>query len=87
VSFAKEHLVAQAVEPLNAPVSLSQERFGSVAKAYIECIEDQAIHIVSQRTLYRRAGIDNVATLDTGHSPFFAAPDRLADAIEVVAGR
>jgi pimeloyl-ACP methyl ester carboxylesterase len=84
VAFAKSRLVAQAVEPLNAAVELTAERFGTVPKAFIECIEDQAIHIASQRALYRRAGIDNIATLNTGHSPFFSAPQQLAEAIEAV---
>ena len=84
VAFARSRLVPQAVEPLGAPASLSAARFGAVPKAYIECIEDQAIHIAAQRALYRRAGIDNVVALDTGHSPFFSAPGALADAIETL---
>ncbi len=87
VAFAKARLVPQALEPLTAPIRLSDARFGSVDKAYIECIEDMAIHIVAQRAMYRRAGIDNVATLNTGHSPFFSAPAELAAAIEAVIGR
>lgn len=86
VAFARSRLVPQAVEPLNASLRLSADRFGAVPKAYIECIEDQAIHIAAQRAFYRRTGIRNVVTLNTGHSPFLAAPDGLCDAIEAVLG-
>ena len=82
VAFAKSRLVTQALVPLTDKIQLGDQRFSGVRKAYIECIEDEHIHIVAQRTMYRRAGIDAVATLNTSHSPFFSAPNDLVDAIE-----
>jgi len=77
VNQAREKLRPQNVEVLAHPLALTEERYGSVPKQFIECIEDQAIHIASQRWMARRAQcLTN--SLNTGHSPFFAAPAALA---------
>jgi pimeloyl-ACP methyl ester carboxylesterase len=82
VEFARARMVPQPSAPLGATVALSDAAFGSVAKSYIECTADQAVPIAAQRAMYARAGIDSVVTLSTSHSPFFSAPDLLADALE-----
>ncbi len=77
IEFARERLRPQSAGVFSTPVHLSDGRYGSVAKQFIECIEDQAIHISLQRTMARRARC-LVNTLQTGHSPFFSAPAALA---------
>jgi hypothetical protein len=54
-----------------APLRLTAGRYGSVAKAYIECLRDAVLPIRQQRHLCQRAGCDTVWTIDAGHSPFF----------------
>jgi pimeloyl-ACP methyl ester carboxylesterase len=69
------------------PANLSAERFGSVGKTYIECLEDKAIPIAGQRTMQSHAVFDQVLQLPTDHSPFYSAPELLAEALcEAVAG-
>lgn len=46
-------------------------------RAYIECRADKAITIGHQRMMYRRAGIAQVSSMDTDHSPFYADPTTL----------
>lgn len=84
IALAREKLVPQPLGPFDDALELG-ERFASVPKAYIECLEDQAIHLVTQRASYRRAGIVKVATLETSHSPFFSAPLLLAHTLERLA--
>ena len=78
VALAKMLLVPQSSAPLGAPMALTQARYGSVTRSYIECTQDQAVSIGAQRTMPGRTGCASVHRLDTSHSPFLSAPDRLA---------
>lgn len=82
IQTAQRNLVPQNMLLMNDPVTLTAERFGRIPRAYIECIEDQAIHIVAQREMAKSGNCDPIITLNTSHSPFFSAPVELADAIE-----
>ena len=78
LSMAKNNLVPQATEPLRAKVCLTEEKYGSVPRAYIECLRDRAIPIKMQREMVSDVPCQQVETLDTSHSPFFSAPEELA---------
>jgi pimeloyl-ACP methyl ester carboxylesterase len=60
------------------PVRLSSDAFGRIPKRYIECRNDRAISPVLQRRMHARVTGTTVVTMDTGHSPFYAAPEILA---------
>lgn len=71
-------------EPLAAvmqPVRVTPERFGTVARAYVETAEDQAISLDHQRSMHAILPCDPVITLESDHSPFYSAPCELADAL------
>jgi len=65
----------------HTPVRISPERYGRVPRAYIMCLNDQAAPPERQRRMVERSPCRIVATLPTGHSPFFAAPGDLADVL------
>jgi hypothetical protein len=50
-----------------------------VPKAYIECVQDNAIKIGQQRSMAATAQPIEVHSMNTSHSPFFSAPEALAD--------
>lgn len=77
VAWAIERLRPQNPAAFGTPLTLSPERYGKVSKQYIECIEDQAIHIHLQRVMAQRAGCTLVNSLQTSHSPFLSAPAQL----------
>ena len=80
-------LCPEPMAALMVPVSLSAERFGSVSKVYVECLEDRAIPIAGQRKMQENAVFDRVFQLPTDHSPFYSAPELLADTLcDAVAG-
>jgi pimeloyl-ACP methyl ester carboxylesterase len=79
VSFAKAKLTPQAIAPLATPVSLSDTKYGIVPRYYIECTKDNAISIELQRDMQSASPCKKVFTLETGHSPFFSAPDKLSE--------
>ena len=71
-------------EPLmsfGTPVRTTAERYGRVKRAYIECLQDNAIPIELQRLMREALPCDPVVTLDCDHSPFFSTPDALCDAL------
>ncbi|HSG87809.1 MAG TPA: alpha/beta fold hydrolase [Pseudomonadales bacterium] len=82
---ARAHLVPQAVAPLRDRVVVSERMWGSVPRAYILCTEDRAVSAAMQRLMIERTSCDPVIELATGHSPFYADPDALADALVGIA--
>ena len=74
-------LSAQAMEPFFATVNLSKERFGNIPKYFIETLKDEALSIEIQRIWHQRTKCEAIYSLDSGHSPFFSMPKKLAEAI------
>jgi len=74
-------LVSEPLGPLSSPLAISEARWGSVARSYIECTQDRTIPIDQQRAM--QAGSPGTAriTLDADHSPFLCRPDALAEAL------
>jgi len=74
-------LTPQPIAPLQAPVALSAERFGRCPRDYVLCTEDKAVTPAMQRTLIERSPCERVVEFASGHSPFMARPDTLADVL------
>lgn len=83
IELARERLCPQSLRVFGEPVAV--DRGLDIPRSYIECIEDQAIHLVAQRVMARRGGCAAVLSLETSHSPFFSAPGQLADMLESLA--
>ncbi len=77
VEEAIERLRPQHAGTFDAAVSVSADRLGNITKQYIECIEDQAVHISAQRTMAIKAGCFQINSLRTGHVPQLSAPVEL----------
>lgn len=80
-------LVPEPIAPLGTPLHLTDARFGAVPRHYIECQFDDAVPVALQRTM--REGLDwaSVTSLYSDHSPFLSMPDKLAAALDTIAGR
>jgi len=81
VAFAQSRLGAQSGAPFGTPVQTSAERWGRIPRYYIECERDRAITLKIQREMQRRSPCRQTFSIDTDHSPFFSAPDQLADVL------
>jgi len=79
IATAKANLVPQASEVITAKVRLTDAGYGSVPRVFIECLQDGAIPIETQRQMVAAVACQRVLTMDTSHSPFFSAPQELAD--------
>lgn len=80
-------LVAEPDGPRATPLSLSPDRFGTVPRHYIECLDDRTIPIEDQRRMQALQPCASVTSLEADHSPFLSAPDALADALLALASR
>ncbi len=79
--WAERAISLTSPEPPNiftTPLHLTDDRFGRVSRAYIECKQDNAISLATQRSMQSRLPCKYVITMDTDHSPFFSAPSELA---------
>jgi pimeloyl-ACP methyl ester carboxylesterase len=80
-----DSLVDEPLAPLATPVHLTNDRFGSVDKVYIETLRDQVISPDFQMMMVQRTKVKLVLTINTGHTPFFTQPQLLAWEIEKAA--
>jgi len=67
----------QALAPGVTPVATTAARFGQLWRVYIECTQDQAIPIATQRQMQADVPGAEIFMLDASHSPFFSQPAAL----------
>lgn len=70
---------AEPAIPFGNKVTLTNANFGSVEKAYIKTLQDIVISPGLQDRMIAAAGIRNVYTVNTSHSPFLAQPKAVSD--------
>ena len=61
------------------PISITDEKYGSVPRYYIECTEDRAISPKLQQMMYYETPCKKVYKIKASHSPFFSKPKELVD--------
>ena len=86
IAFARSRLVPESLAAMGAPMHLTEERAGSVPRAYIECLRDGAIVIDTQHSMQAARPCEPVRQIDTDHSPFLSRPRELADHLLSLAG-
>lgn len=77
-------LVPQPAAPFATPVEVT-EAFGRVPRVYVECLHDRAITPQTQKKMYTGLPCREVVSLQTDHSPFFSAPQELAERLASIA--
>ncbi|MBO9575092.1 MAG: alpha/beta fold hydrolase [Sphingobium sp.] len=85
--WAASQLVPEPLGPMVTPLALSDARYGSVPRHYIECTLDAAIPLAQQRAMQQALPCASVTTLVSAHSPFLSMPDKLADVLDSIAER
>ncbi len=87
VALARLLLRPEPRGPARTPIRTTQEKFGSVPRFYIECLRDRCVPHSLQRKMYAALPCEKVLTVDTDHSPFFSAPERLAEHLCSIVGQ
>jgi hypothetical protein len=75
--YALTRLTPEPLKPLATPLKIGA-RFGSVPRAYIECLQDRTVTLPAQRRMQAQLTCDPVLTLDSDHSPFLSHSQELA---------
>ena len=65
--------------PLGTPIAVTEARWGSVPRVYIETAGDKLLSPKMQKQLYTASPCDQVLTLNASHAPFLSMPDALVD--------
>jgi pimeloyl-ACP methyl ester carboxylesterase len=82
---AAAHVTPEPVFGLTTPLALTLERYGSVPRAYIECIRDLVVPLELQLAMQAREPCAIVRTIDTDHCPTYSASELLADTLDDIA--
>ncbi|MFT0859853.1 alpha/beta fold hydrolase [Ancylobacter sp. G4_0304] len=73
--------------PFTAVSKITPERYGTLPRHYIECLEDRGLPLAVQREMQAAVPGATVHQLRTGHSPFFSAPRDVADILLKIASK
>jgi pimeloyl-ACP methyl ester carboxylesterase len=76
--YALARMTPEPLKPLVTPLRVTTPRFGSVPRAYIECLQDRTVTLAAQRRMQADLPCDPVLGLDSDHSPFLSHPEELA---------
>jgi pimeloyl-ACP methyl ester carboxylesterase len=76
--FALARLAPEPLKPLVTALRISEQGFGRIPRAYVECSQDRAITLAAQRRMQAALPCAPVYTLDSDHSPFLSHPEALA---------
>jgi len=83
--YIANNIKAEPLAPLATPVTLSNEKFGSVKKVYIHTTNDHAVSFSLQKTMVKNNGhVSKEYSLSSSHTPFVSMPDKLADVLLTV---
>lgn len=81
IDAIQDRICVEPLQPLQTPVMLSEARFGQIPKMYIECLEDRAILLETQRKMTRETNCE-IVSLPCDHGPFYSDPKSLCDLLE-----
>jgi hypothetical protein len=73
------------VEDLQTQPPYSEERYGSVRKAYVVCTEDLAIVERYQRWMMQNSSVDEVKEIAADHMVMLSRPDELVRCLRDIA--
>jgi hypothetical protein len=63
--------------PFNTPILVTPEKFGTVRRCYVKTSKDRAVTPRLQDAMLAKTPCAEVLTMNTSHTPFFAAPAEL----------
>ncbi|MBI3760814.1 MAG: alpha/beta fold hydrolase [Chloroflexi bacterium] len=77
VALATALLTPEPNAPVATPLNLSDENFGRVARVYIETLRDKGVTPTLQKKMYTATPFQTIISMETSHSPFLSAPEKL----------
>lgn len=86
VERALAHMTPEPAFALATPLHLTAERYGSVPRAYVECLQDETVTPALQKAMQARVPCQHVRAIDTDHCPAYSAPELVAAVLDELAG-
>lgn len=84
IMLARSLLCREPLRPALAKLSLSDERYGLIPRAYIRLTEDRAITPKLQDRCINEVGADRVEDIKASHSAYFSKPEELTKTIQSI---
>ncbi len=84
VMLASNLLCREPLRPALAKLNLSDERYGSIPRAYIRLTEDRAVTLQLQDKCIDEVGVDRVENIKSSHSAYFSKPVELSEKIQSI---
>lgn len=78
VDYLVAHNKPEPLTPFTNPVTLTDDHFGKVSKAYVYTVYDQAISYAFQQEMVQHTPIERVYAIPSSHTPFLSEPGVLA---------
>lgn len=76
-------LSAEPTAPLGAKITISDDKFGTIPRYYIQTLNDHAIPTPVQEAMFIGMGIDKLYTInDSSHLPIFSNPALVANILD-----
>jgi len=86
VERALAQMTPEPTFALATPLKLTAERYGSVRRAYIECLQDETVTPALQKAMQAREPCQYVRAIETDHCPAYSAPDKVAAVLDELSG-
>ncbi|MBB4641318.1 alpha/beta fold hydrolase [Rhizorhapis suberifaciens] len=84
-AMAIERLRPQPEQVVSAPIVITDDHYGRIPRAYIECEDDGIVPLAVQRRMQQALPCSPVVTMPGDHSPFLSAPSVLARHVDQIA--
>jgi hypothetical protein len=85
VEIARSNQCREPFSAMITPISITEARFGSIPRAYIEATEDQVVPLAFQRSMQTLLPCDPVFSIKADHAPLSSAPEALAEHLVAIA--
>jgi pimeloyl-ACP methyl ester carboxylesterase len=69
----------EPIPPLATPITLTEDRYGSVPRYYIETLQDRTVSHQLQTLMLSRVSVKQRFQLPSSHCPFFSMPSQLVN--------
>lgn len=83
-AMAIERLRSQPQQVVGAPLVITDDRYGRIPRAYIECEDDVTLPLALQRRMQWALPCSPAVTMPGDHSPFLSAPSVLAHHLNAI---
>lgn len=85
VALAHLLLTPEPAAPSRTPIAISEARYGTIPRTYIELLEDRAVTPALQKRMHSAMPCVAVRSIAASHSAYFSKPDELTMHLDEIA--